>query len=72
MYTPQFAVFAVLNTIVSANHPPPMPPLEAMPRHLHDLLLLCFERDTSLRPTTAELQSHPWILQSGGTQIAPA
>jgi len=67
----QFAIFAVLNTIVSSTGPPPMPPAESMPPHLHELLSACFERDTAVRPTTAELQTHPWVVESAAVQLEP-
>ena len=38
-----------------------MPPAEAMPAGLHELLLACFERNLAKRPTTTQLLAHPWI-----------
>ena len=57
----QFAVFQILNRIVTATGPPPLPPAETMPPALHDLLLACFERNLAKRPTTTQLLAHPWI-----------
>ena len=56
-----FAVFALLNTIVSATGPPPMPFPAELPPGLHELLLDCFNRDLEHRPTTAELLKYSWI-----------
>ena len=38
-----------------------MPTAADMPLGLHALLLACFERDTGLRPSAAELQTYEWI-----------
>mmetsp|Transcript_30363 Transcript_30363/g.73873 ORF Transcript_30363/g.73873 Transcript_30363/m.73873 type:complete len:90 (+) Transcript_30363:1436-1705(+) len=67
----QFAVFALLNKIVLSTGPPPMPPPEAMPPHFHALLSACFDRDTSVRPTTGDLQTDPWIVESASVQLSP-
>ena len=57
----QFAVFQLLNRILTSAGPPPMPAADAMPPALRDLLLACFERDVSQRPTTSQLLAHPWM-----------
>lgn len=49
----QFAVFQLLDRIVRAPGPPPMP--ENMDASLREMLLDCFCRDHAARPTTAEL-----------------
>ena len=61
----QFGWFKLLNHIVEAKHPPPMPHAEAMPHGLHPLLLACFERDLARRPTTAELLESEWVVSGG-------
>jgi len=57
----QFAIFRLLSLIVEAKTPPPMPSPEHMPEGLHALLLACFERDLSRRPTTADLLEYDWV-----------
>ena len=59
----RFAVFALLNRIVSSEGPPPCPPAESMPPGLHSVLMACFSRDLEQRPTTAELIDFPWFRQ---------
>ena len=60
--TGHFAVFSLLNRIVVEPGPPPMPPAETMPPELHALLLDCFARDITRRPTTSELLTYPWVV----------
>lgn len=57
----QFAVFQILNRIVTATGPPPLPPADTMPPALRDLLLACFERNVATRPSTTQLLAHPWV-----------
>ena len=57
----QFAVFQILNRIVTATGPPPLPPADTIPPALYDLLLACFERNLTKRPTTTQLLAHPWV-----------
>lgn len=55
-----FAVFKLLNDIVSADSPPPMPRACEMPHHLlHGFLLRCFDRRSAARPSTVELLRDP-------------
>ena len=60
----QFAVFQLLSKIVDSPTPPPMPPAEEMPPHLHELLHECFTRDLDQRPDTSALLSHPWVVEA--------
>mmetsp|Transcript_54672 Transcript_54672/g.119274 ORF Transcript_54672/g.119274 Transcript_54672/m.119274 type:complete len:590 (+) Transcript_54672:285-2054(+) len=53
------SVFQVLNRIVAATTPPPMP--AEMPHALRSLMLACFNRDIEQRPTTTELSDFDWI-----------
>ena len=62
-----FAIFQLLNRIVSSKSPPPMPPSTQMPRDLYPLLLVCFELDLDKRPSTAELLMMPWITTGHST-----
>ena len=56
-----FTLFQILSRITESTGPPPMPPSSEMPRGLHALLLSCFDRDTSTRPSTTELLRHTWV-----------
>ena len=56
-----FAVFQLLFKIAESSSPPPMPPADAMPAGLSELLHACFERDTSRRPDSTELLQRAWI-----------
>ena len=49
----QFAVFQILNKIVSSHGPPPLP--DHLPPPLRRLLLACFERDVAKRPDSSSL-----------------
>ena len=40
-----------------------MPPADAMPPALRTLLLACFERDVSRRPTTEDLLAFEWVCE---------
>lgn len=62
-----FAVFQLMNRIVSEPGPPPMPDAYAMPAGLHRMLCACFRRDVQVRPTCAELLGFDWMRQWDGT-----
>eukprot|EP00966_Prymnesium_polylepis_P174238 4031537-Prymnesium_polylepis.1 len=61
-----FAIFQLLFKIAESSTPPPMPPSEAMPAGLEELLHACFEREVSKRPDSAELLHRAWVKGTSG------
>jgi hypothetical protein len=48
-----------------------MPAADALPPHLHTLLLWCFERDLERRPTTKELLESEFIIAASTVYPPP-
>ena len=64
----QFAVFQLLSRIVDSPGPPPLPPADTMPPHLHELLIDCFDRDLDRRPTSSALLQYAWLVEARGCE----
>ena len=62
------APMAALFSIVQDDHPP-LP--DGISQKIKDFLLLCFEKDPSVRSTAAVLLSHPWLQQPAQLHTTP-
>jgi len=56
---------------IAAGHPPQLPTPDQLSNLGIDFLKKCFERDSSIRPSAAELLQHDWILHIRSQVIEP-